>query len=83
MRLSNASRVSGLTVVLDLRAIGRRILVLRGDTRQEDLASALGISQGQLSKIEHGVIAPTLDVLVRVANRFEKSADWLLFGSKR
>lgn len=76
-------RAPDLAALPDLRTIGHRIRVLRGEIRQEDLASELGISQGQLSKIERGGIAPTLDVLVRVAAKFDKSMDWLVFGNKR
>jgi transcriptional regulator with XRE-family HTH domain len=64
----------------DLKAIGLRIRELRGDIRQEDLAKELGLSQGQLSKIERGRFAPTLEVILAVANRFGKSLDWIVRG---
>jgi transcriptional regulator with XRE-family HTH domain len=66
----------------DLRAIGLRIRVLRGDMRQEDLARQLRVSQGQLSKVERGRIAPTLGMLLAVANRFSKSLDWIVRGAE-
>ena len=65
---------------LDLKAIGARIRALRGQLLQEEFAAKLGISQGQLSKIESGKMAPTLQTLVRLAHRFEKSLDWLVTG---
>ena len=64
----------------DLKAIGLRVCVLRGDMRQDDLALQLGVSQGQLSKVERGRIAPTLEMLLAVANRFGKSLDWIVRG---
>jgi transcriptional regulator with XRE-family HTH domain len=64
----------------DLKAIGLRVRVLRGDLRQEDLALQLRISQGQLSKVERGRIAPTLEMLLAIANRFGKSLDWIVGG---
>jgi transcriptional regulator with XRE-family HTH domain len=64
----------------DLKAIGTRIRQLRGDVLQEDLAVYLGISQGQLSKIERGKLGPTPETLVRLIERFGKSADWILTG---
>jgi transcriptional regulator with XRE-family HTH domain len=67
---------------LDLRAIGSRIRALRGDVLQEELALKIGISQGQLSKIESGRLAPTLDTLVRLANQFGKTLDWIVTGKK-
>ena len=66
----------------DLKAIGLRIRVLRGDMRQEDLALQLGVSQGQLSKVERGRIAPPLEVLLALANRFRKTLDWIVRGSE-
>ncbi len=71
-------RISGL----DLNAIGARIRALRGEMLQEELAPKLGISQGQLSKIESGRLAPTLEALVRLANQFGKSLDWIITGKK-
>ena len=64
----------------DLFAIGSRIRALRGDVLQEDLADYLHIRQGQLSKIESGKAAPSIDVLILLAERFHKSVDWILRG---
>jgi len=48
--------------------------------RQEELASQLGVSQGQLSKVESGKVAPTLEILLGVATKFGKSLDWIVRG---
>ena len=69
-----------ISVKADLEGIGRRIRTLRGDLLQEDVANFLGISQGQLSKIERGKLGPTVEVLIRLVKRFGKSADWILMG---
>jgi transcriptional regulator with XRE-family HTH domain len=68
------------TPTLDLKAIGARIRALRGTELQEELAPKIGISQGQLSKIESGRMPPALEALVKLANRFEKTIDWLVTG---
>jgi transcriptional regulator with XRE-family HTH domain len=47
---------------------------------QEELANYLCISQGQLSKIERGKIAPTVDVLFTLSEKFGKSIEWILRG---
>jgi transcriptional regulator with XRE-family HTH domain len=65
----------------DLREIGLRIRGLRGDMRQEELASQMGVSQGQLSKVERGKVAPTLELLLGVATKFSKSLDWIVRGA--
>ena len=64
----------------DLEAIGARIRELRGSLLQDELAAYLGISQGQLSKVERGKLAPTPEVLIRLVDRFGKTADWILIG---
>ena len=64
----------------DLAGIGKRIRELRGRERQDDFAPFLGITQGQLSKMERGIVAPTADVLLRLRQRFGKSVDWILTG---
>ena len=66
----------------DLGAIGARIRGLRGKMRQQDLAPQLGVSQGQLSKVESGRMAPTVEMLIRVATVFGKSLDWIVLGKK-
>jgi len=70
----------GRRKLADLEVIGARIRELRGEMLQEELAASLGISQGQLSKIEHGKLGPTAEVLLRLAEKFGKSADWMLTG---
>jgi len=60
--------------------IGYRIRGLRGEILQEELAGYLGVSQGQLSKIERGKLGPTAEVLLRLVEKFGKSADWILTG---
>ena len=64
----------------DLAVIGARIRNLRGDRLQEDFAMDLGVSQGQLSKIERGKMAPTLDLLVAISQLCGKSIDWIVTG---
>jgi transcriptional regulator with XRE-family HTH domain len=65
---------------VDLVAIGSRIKKLRGDMFQEELAAYLRVSQGHLSKIERGKIAPSLEVLISLSDRFRRSVDWILRG---
>ena len=71
---------NGPIKLADLEVIGSRIRELRGQILQEELAAYLGISQGQLSKIERGKLGPTAEVLLRLAEKFGKSTDWMLTG---
>jgi len=79
------TKVKGCLVVpskskVDLVAIGSRIKKLRGDVFQEELAAYLHVSQGHLSKIERGKIAPSLEMLILLSDKFRKSVDWILRG---
>jgi transcriptional regulator with XRE-family HTH domain len=65
----------------DLRAIGMRIRSLRANTKQVKFAYELGISQAQLSKIERGDVAPTLELLVLLSSKFKKTVDWITHGN--
>jgi transcriptional regulator with XRE-family HTH domain len=65
---------------LDLHAVGKRIRLLRGEATQEQFAAAINISQAQLSKYELGQSALPLGLLVRLANRYGRTADWILTG---
>ncbi len=64
----------------DLAGIGERIRQLRGEVSQDDFAPSIGITQSQLSKIERGVLAPSIEMLLRLRKRFGKSVDWILSG---
>jgi transcriptional regulator with XRE-family HTH domain len=64
----------------DLAAIGKRIRQVRGDEGQEVFAPRLGITQSQLSKVERGVLPPSIEVLLRLKKEFGKSVDWILTG---
>lgn len=70
----------GPTKLADWDLIGFRIRELRGEMLQEELAAYLGISQGQLSKIERGKLGPTAEIVLRLVEKFGKSADWILSG---
>jgi transcriptional regulator with XRE-family HTH domain len=64
----------------DLVAIGNRIRGLRGPLHQEEIAAYLQVSQGHLSKIERGKIAPSIEILLLLSDKFRKSVDWILRG---
>lgn len=65
---------------LDLHAIGERIRQLRGQSTQKDFAHSLTISQAQLSKYELGQSALPLGILVKLAQKSGRTADWILTG---
>jgi transcriptional regulator with XRE-family HTH domain len=67
----------------DLKAIGRRIREIRGfDLTQAAFGKVLGIGQGQLSKLELGESAPTLELLLRLRAFSARSIDWIVTGEE-
>ncbi len=66
----------------DFKGIGARIRQLRGDILQDELAEFLGISQGQLSKIERGQWPPTVEVLLRLSEKFKVNIEWIVSGKQ-
>lgn len=45
---------------------------------QADLASKIGGDAGQISRYEHGRITPSADLIIRLAEVFDVSVDYLL-----
>ncbi len=48
------------------------------DLKQKDLASVLNVSQNTYSQYETGVIALTAEVLLKLADYYDVSVDYLL-----
>jgi transcriptional regulator with XRE-family HTH domain len=53
---------------------------MRAQILQEELCAYLHVTQGHLSKIEKGKVAPSLEMLLLLSDRFHKSVDWILRG---
>jgi transcriptional regulator with XRE-family HTH domain len=69
-------------LVVDWKAVGRRIRELRGfDTKQSELATAIGIAQSHISAIERGQKEMGVVPLLRLARFYGRSIEWILTGS--
>jgi len=83
MGIYRASEIFMTTPKIDWKTVGRRLRELRGfDSTQADFARQLGISQGQLSRYEKGKSEIGAQVLLRIAQRFSKSMEWILTGKE-
>ena len=62
-------------------SISEKIKELRTDLKmnQKNSSAAIGIRQSTLSSYENGVVTPSNDVLLTIAQKFHVSLDWL-FG---
>ena len=67
-------------MALDYESIGKRIKRYRTDKKmsQEELGQAVGTVYKHVSNIETGAKAPSLELLVMIANALDVSADDLL-----
>ncbi len=69
---------------IDWQSVGRRLRELRGvNANQYQFAKELGVSQGQLSRYEHGTSEMGADVLLRLARKSGKTIEWWLTGKDR
>ena len=68
-------------VVIDWKAVGRRIREMRGfDKTQQVFAQGIGVSQNYLSAMEHGKVRIGAEILLRISEEHGKSIEWLLTG---
>ena len=65
-------------------AIGERIRQLRVERRwsQADLGEKIGVHQKQVSSYERGVNIPSTEVLIKLAEVFNVTLDYLAFEAK-
>lgn len=64
--------------------IGERVKKLRQEHQwtQAELAERLGIKQKQISAYERGINLPSTDVLIKLAETFDVTLDYLAFETK-
>jgi len=68
-------------VIIDWKAVGRRIRELRGfDKTQKVFAEGIGVSQNYLSAMEHGKVQIGAEILLTISERHGRSLEWLLTG---
>jgi phage repressor protein C with HTH and peptisase S24 domain len=61
---------------------GERLALFRNKLglNQRDFAAKLGFSPGRIGSIETGAAAPSRNFCVRISERYNVNADWLLYG---
>lgn len=60
--------------------LGKRLKRLRGKRTQEDISDALGISRARYSHYENDHVQPDHELLIKMANYYNVSLDFLLSG---
>ncbi|WAA12036.1 helix-turn-helix domain-containing protein [Fervidibacillus halotolerans] len=58
--------------------LGERLIELRGNRTQKDVAQQLGISRARYSHYENNYAQPDYDLLIKIADFYNVSTDYLL-----
>ena len=67
---------------MNTKAIGKRLIDLRGKRTQNEVASALGISVSALGMYERGERMPRDEVKLAIANYYDVTVQSIFFNSE-
>ena len=66
---------------MDSKAIGKRLIKLRGDRSRKEVSDALNISRSALSMYENGERIPRDEIKIRIAEYYDTSIEALFYAS--
>ena len=64
---------------MERKEVGKRLIELRGDKSQSEVAEAVGITQAALSMYERGERTPRDNVKVKLADYFNEDVALIFF----
>lgn len=67
---------------IDEKEMARKLIALRGNRTQNEVANALKISKSALSMYESGKRIPRDSVKMRISNYYKKSIPYIFFNQK-
>lgn len=67
---------------IDVMAMAKKLVVLRGEKTQEDVAKELGISRSALCMYESGQRVPRDPLKARIAKYYKRSIAFIFFNEK-
>lgn len=67
---------------IDVMAMAKKLVALRGDKNQEEVAKALGISKSALCMYETGKRVPRDPLKARIAKYYKRSITFIFFNEK-
>ena len=62
------------------KAMGKKLVLLRGDKTQDEVAKALNISKSALSMYENGQRIPRDTIKARIADYYHRSIAFIFFS---
>ena len=65
--------------MVEPKEIGRRLIMLRGKRRREDVAKALEISPSAIAMYENGERIPRDEIKVKIAQFYNKTVQEIFF----
>ena len=68
--------------MIDTQAMGEKLVRLRGNKTQEEVANAVGISKSALSMYESGKRIPRDPVKVKLSRFYKKSILYIFFNQE-
>ena len=71
-----------MDTALDIKASAKKLIELRGEKSQKEVADALGISVSALSMYENGERIPRDNIKIRLANYYQKPIGEIFFITK-
>lgn len=69
-------------IILEPNIIGERLVELRGNRTQEEVAKSIGISSSALSMYETGERIPRDPIKIELAKYYKRSVQSIFFSSK-
>lgn len=67
---------------IDVKEMARKLIELRGDRTQDEVAKAVGISKSALSMYECGKRVPRDSLKTRISRFYGKSVPYIFFNLK-
>ena len=65
---------------MDAKAIGEKLVELRGSKTQEEVANAIGVSVSALSMYERGERIPRDNIKIRISSYYKKPRQKIFFA---
>ena len=67
---------------MDSRMIGNRLVALRGERTQEDVAKAIGVSVAAIGMYERGERIPRDEIKIKLASYYDTTIQSIFFDSE-
>ena len=67
---------------MDRDGVAMRIKKLRGNMSQREFGAQFDVTQGQIAHLENARVAPSVEFILRLSQKYNRSIDFILKGEK-